>query len=157
MTPSPQRCDPRYSVVIYSEAMERVLRKNDHKDGWSEMSLGEIFDRIQEEMDEAEKAWNSVKKREQYEKVSEELIDVANFCMMFYDNLHPQLSICASHNPATERKEFLGKIVLRIRQEFTQDDQEEWYLSAEDFENVLDEFNQEIEDDAEPHSKEEQG
>jgi hypothetical protein len=59
---------------------------------------------------------------------------------------------CASHsdfNPQAERKEYLGKIALRVRNEFTQDDDEEWYLCSDDFESVLDELNQEIEDEAE--------
>ena len=43
-----------------------------------------------------------------------------------------------------EKKIFLGKIAKRLRQEFGQDDNEEYYLCAEDFENVLDELNQEI-------------
>ena len=78
----------RPEVMKFAEALEKVLKKNDYKGGWSEMSLGEIFDRIQDEMDEAKIEWNAVKKREQYEKVSMELIDVTNFCMMFYNNLH---------------------------------------------------------------------
>jgi hypothetical protein len=79
---------PREEVLLYSQAMERVLRKNDYKGGWNELSLGDILDRIDVELKEAHEAWNAVKKREHYDKVSEELIDVANFCMMFYDNWH---------------------------------------------------------------------
>ena len=78
----------RPEVMRFAEAMEKVLQKNDFKGGWDEMSLGEIFDRIEVEFKEAGDAWDSVKKREHYEKVSLELIDVANFCMMFYDNWH---------------------------------------------------------------------
>jgi NTP pyrophosphatase (non-canonical NTP hydrolase) len=86
-----ERDKVRPEVMMFAKEMERVLKKNDHKGGWEEMSLGSIFDRLQEEMDEAEHAWDTVKKREHYEKVSDELIDVANFCMMFWDNLHPEL------------------------------------------------------------------
>jgi hypothetical protein len=61
---------------------------------------------------------------------------------------------CASHSSASsdvldEKKTFLGKIAIRIRQEFCQDDDEEYYLSSYDFENVLEEMNQEIEDEEE--------
>lgn len=79
---------PRPEVMNFAKAMETTLRKNDYKGGWSEMSLGTIFALVLTEIREAEAAWEAVNKREHYERVSEELIDVANFCMMFYDNLH---------------------------------------------------------------------
>lgn len=108
---------PRTEVLIFSEAMERVLRKNDHKGGWGEMSLGEIFDRVQEEFQEAEDAWESVKKREHYEKVSEELVDVANFCMMFYNNLHPELRFRAP-TPEEWRNEGRNEVLDELSREF---------------------------------------
>lgn len=45
----------------------------------------------------------------------------------------------AEHDAAT-RNTTLKKFVKRVRQEFTQHDDEEWYLSAYDFENCIDEF-----------------
>ena len=90
-TPSEGDLVVRESVKRFAILMETKLRKNDHKGGWDEMSLGKIFDRIRDEEIEARIAWNDVKVQEDYEKVSCELTDVANFCMMFYDNLHPEL------------------------------------------------------------------
>jgi hypothetical protein len=59
-----------------------------------------------------------------------------------------------SSRPATSAEKvldikrfFLGKIAQRIRHEFTQDGDNEYYLCAEDFENILDELEQELEDE----------
>ena len=40
----------------------------------------------------------------------------------------------------------LNKFALRVRHEFAQDDEEEYYLSAYDFEDCLDELKKEIEE-----------
>lgn len=79
----------RPAVMKFAEAMERTLRENDNKKGWRGMTFEEIFDRVSDEYTEAkyEMAW--VHKDEHYFRVAEELIDTANFCMMFWDNLHP--------------------------------------------------------------------
>jgi len=45
------------------------------------------------------------------------------------------------------KRAFLGKIAIRVRREFAQDDDEEFYLCSDDFENVLDELNQELKDE----------
>lgn len=51
---------------------------------------------------------------------------------------------------------FLGKIADRVRHEFCQDDDDEYYLCAEDFENVLDELTQELMDEAEEELQQQQ-
>lgn len=69
--------------------------------------------------------------------------------------LNENITLCGMWQPIScpalaqpsDKKEYLGKIAIRIRQEFTQHDDEEYYLSSYDFEDVLDELNQELEDD----------
>jgi len=81
---------PRPAVMRFAEAMERVLQKNDYKGGWDECKLSYLIDRIKGEYGEAREKWDMVKSREDYGGVAEELIDVANFCMMFWDTIHKE-------------------------------------------------------------------
>jgi len=81
---------PRPAVMRFAESMERVLQKNDYKGGWDECKLSYLIDRIKGEYGEAREKWDMVKSREDYGGVAEELIDVANFCMMFWDTIHKE-------------------------------------------------------------------
>ena len=79
----------RKEVQKFAEEMERVLRANDHKGGWKDMSDEQIYHRIKEELQELEETsitniftWNAKK----------ECVDVANFCMMLFDNLQDKFN-----------------------------------------------------------------
>lgn len=91
----------RPAVVEMAHQMERVLRKNDWKGGWQNMTHEEILRRIKEEVAELE----SVIEREiSFGFVRDEAIDVANFCMMLVDRIvqsHPRKF---SATPATTSK-----------------------------------------------------
>jgi hypothetical protein len=77
----------RPEVMAFAHAMETTLRKNDHKGGWSECGLGYLLDGVEREYTEAREAWDAVKNQKDYYRVSEELVDVANFCMMFWESM----------------------------------------------------------------------
>jgi NTP pyrophosphatase (non-canonical NTP hydrolase) len=81
----------RPSVLRFAQAMEQVLKKHDDRDGWKDCGLYWLLDRIHEELKEADEKWDGKNFRGDYNAISEELIDVANFCMMFWDNTHPEL------------------------------------------------------------------
>ncbi len=65
----------RLPVLRFARAMEEVLRRNDYKDGWDNCSDHYLNERLNEEVKEYNKAHEP-----------EEVIDVANFCMMIWDN-----------------------------------------------------------------------
>lgn len=76
----------RTEVMAFAEAMETTLRKHDDKGGWEDCGLHWLLERVQGELKEALKKWDAKNFRGDYNAVSEELIDVANFCMMFWGN-----------------------------------------------------------------------
>jgi hypothetical protein len=88
---------------------------------------------------------------EQIEEFGDYVEDDDNHTEEKYKNARGLAGKIRSHpyNPQAERKEYLGKIALRMRHEFAQDDNGEWYLCADDFGSVFNELNQEIEDEAE--------
>lgn len=68
----------RPQVARFALAMEQKLRENDWKGGWQEMEDWEVFDRIDEEVQELKLAGT--------ETLLGEAADVANFCMFYADN-----------------------------------------------------------------------
>ncbi len=82
-----QHPEPRKEVMRFAEAMEDVLRRHDDKGGWENCGLAWLIERAQGELNEAKEKWDAKNFRGDYDGVATELIDVANFCMMFYDNL----------------------------------------------------------------------
>jgi NTP pyrophosphatase (non-canonical NTP hydrolase) len=72
----------RTDVQTFAAAMERTLKRHDDRPGWEEESPQYLFDRLQEEYEELLEA------NEKYPtpRVMNELVDVANFCMMLYCN-----------------------------------------------------------------------
>ena len=64
----------RGPVRYFSEEMERVLKRNDWKGGWESSTQQDLEDKLAEEI------------REYFEdgRDPEELLDIANFCMMLY-------------------------------------------------------------------------
>ena len=73
--------DPRRAVREFAEAMEGVLQANDDKGGWGEEQcpIDYLETRLLEEFAE----WEKARKDTFFEPV-DELLDIANFCMMLY-------------------------------------------------------------------------
>jgi hypothetical protein len=87
MTPPPQPEYIRQEVMDFAKAMEDVLRKNDYKSHWLNCTYGYLLAGAQRELKEALDADDDP---QNYDRVAEELIDVANFCMMYWDLNHPR-------------------------------------------------------------------
>ena len=84
-TPSEGDLVVRESVKMFAVLMEAKLRKNDYKSHWSKESFTYLFGRLDEEMKELNQAVSSAKT--DYERIADEVIDVANFLMMIVDNM----------------------------------------------------------------------
>lgn len=73
----------RKELATFAEAMEAKMQKNDHKTDWKTLPIEALFQKLLIEIEEFKVA-------QKYESVSEaqnELVDVANFCMMLFDRL----------------------------------------------------------------------
>ena len=77
----------RPEVMRFAQAMELVLRKNDYKGGWKDMGDYKLLERAYEELEECRIEMRSLKSGSM-RRASREMVDVANFCMMFFDNLY---------------------------------------------------------------------
>lgn len=84
----------RPAVQKFAEQMEKVLRDNDHKNGWDDMDPWSLVGRIRGEADEL---FLALHKPTKYpfksdvpwcKAIEDEATDVANFCMMLFDNLN---------------------------------------------------------------------
>lgn len=79
----------RESVKRFADAMERVLKENDHKNGWENMNAYDLLGRIDDERDELFRAIDRFYEDEKDDSATnmlDEAVDIANFCMMLYDN-----------------------------------------------------------------------
>ena len=94
----------RIEVADFAQAMETILLKNDHKGGWDDMDLSELFLRLREETFELKRAISEFEKEynaccskgpvwyREYERrvfpyverIRTEAVDVANFAMMIW-------------------------------------------------------------------------
>jgi len=70
---------PRDSVLKFSLAMEKKLRRNDYKGGWMDCDPWWLLDRVKDEIDEIESA---MLKGLKPNRVTSECADVANLAMM---------------------------------------------------------------------------
>ncbi len=94
----------RRSVRRFGEAMESVLKENDHKDGWDSCTraylLSRLFDEFSEVVEVATKndpvlefLCRHMQSRAvlgtsfDRESLRKELVDVANLCMMLHESL----------------------------------------------------------------------
>lgn len=79
---------PRDEVWGFAEAMEAILRKNDDKGGWDRCDMGYLLARLKEETAELEEALRKGVNLStpMNRKIRKEACDVANFCMMIFDN-----------------------------------------------------------------------
>lgn len=78
----------RPSVMAFAAQMETVLRENDYKGGWAEMTMPELIRCIGLEFVELV----DVDRNDEFYKESlvNEAVDIANFCHMIFDNLTPE-------------------------------------------------------------------
>lgn len=81
----------RPAVRRFAEAMEMILRENDHKNGWENMDHYELLGRIDDERDELLRAVDKHidGRSRNITGILKESVDVANFAMMIYDNALP--------------------------------------------------------------------
>lgn len=72
----------RQAVTEFAEGMINKLSRNSHKAHWSEASIGYLFKRLQEEVQELAEAIESG----DVERIIDECRDCGNFYMMIADN-----------------------------------------------------------------------
>lgn len=72
----------REPLARFAYEMERVLKDNDWKQGWDELSYPYLLDRLTQERDELLLAIHDEKPAKEIQK---ECCDVANFAMMIFD------------------------------------------------------------------------
>ena len=79
----------RSSVSRFAQQMERVLRDNDHKNGWGHCCWSYLMDCLQVEIRELILAYAYHRRGELKEdpsRIRKECVDIANFAMMIADN-----------------------------------------------------------------------
>lgn len=76
----------RQEVQAFAEAMEAKLKKNDWKTPWQQEDPEDLLKGLEREVDEMSEAWGSDSDTPDAD-VMEELIDIANYAMMIWDNL----------------------------------------------------------------------
>ena len=81
----------RPAVKRFAEAMELVLRDNDHKTGWQELCNDHLVERMEDELGELHvELFHIADYREpnipDIARAVHEAIDLANFAMMFFEN-----------------------------------------------------------------------
>ena len=77
----------REEVHDFAEAMEKVLKDNDDKEGWEECSNLYLVQRLVEETSELLKMMDAG----ELDDMCKEAVDVANFAMMIFDNNKDQM------------------------------------------------------------------
>lgn len=90
----------RPEVAQFAIEMERVLKENDHKKGWDEMSYHQLFVAIKREFEELQREYilhanskdsmNHDGSSPGIKRMREEAIDIANFCMFLCHNYRPE-------------------------------------------------------------------
>jgi hypothetical protein len=78
----------RPAVRRFAFHMEAILRRNDHKGGWENEPLPDLWYRLEEETKELADAI-MVPERSSGSSIRDEAVDVANFAMMIFDNTLP--------------------------------------------------------------------
>lgn len=73
----------RPEVQEFAEKMELILRKNDHKDGWSTCEIKHLFSRLLDEVFELQREIDKYNRS----SIVRECCDVANFAMMIASNV----------------------------------------------------------------------
>lgn len=76
---------PRPEVMRFARQMEYILRDNDYKGGWNNMSMDELYYRAREEMRELREALDRWMDDDGYILITKEAADVANYMLMIAD------------------------------------------------------------------------
>lgn len=78
---------PRRELEDFADYMEDVLRDNDYKNGWDDMTVSEIIRRMNEEAREVNNTYyaKAMHFNLDWRALKKEAADVANFCMMLAD------------------------------------------------------------------------
>ena len=75
----------RPEVARFAVDMETILRNNDHKTGWDNLSIHQLFDRIKGEFEELQREYilqtNVPDGKDRTQRLQDEAIDIANYCM----------------------------------------------------------------------------
>jgi hypothetical protein len=90
----PEEIRLRPEVKRFAVLMEKILRENDHKEGWDHCDLDYLMNKLKEEFDEVwelyeeEKTARSQGDPDNFDpnEFCGECIDIANVCMMLVDN-----------------------------------------------------------------------
>lgn len=89
----------RQSVESFADAMEEVLQENDHKPHWGTLSLAYLRERLNEELEELDRALIALDEVKRLgtaipltldglkQNARREAIDVANFIMMIWEKV----------------------------------------------------------------------
>ena len=88
------RTSIRPELAKFVIEMEEVLRENDNKSGWKDMSINDIFFRIKDEFEELDEAHamyshpliSDGERRSAIQDMRAEAIDIVNFCMFLCHN-----------------------------------------------------------------------
>jgi NTP pyrophosphatase (non-canonical NTP hydrolase) len=93
--------EQRREVVWFADHMERKLRDNDHKGGWSDSDPFLLLEHLKEEVDELDEAVESYmqdpyKNLELMNRVIDEAADVGNMAMMVADVMNKQVAVTGS-------------------------------------------------------------
>lgn len=75
--------DKRVPVKVFSDEMEKVLRRHEHKTTWREKPVEALFKLLRLEVEEASVALDHFSAAE----ARHEMIDIANFACILYDRL----------------------------------------------------------------------
>jgi len=81
----------RPEVALFALEMEGVLKENDHKTGWDDLSIHALFNRIKQEFEEFQAEYivmnHHLGDDSQYiNKMREEALDISNYCMFLCHN-----------------------------------------------------------------------
>lgn len=81
----------RQEVLDFALEMEQVLKENDHKTGWDELSVHALYDRIKQEFEEFQREYILAANHFPIDntrlmKMRKESIDLANYCMFLCHN-----------------------------------------------------------------------
>lgn len=72
---------------LVKQMIDKLLAKEDEKRHWSCSNIRSLLNLLQAEVKEAENAFNDCDP----ESLMEEVVDIANFCMMIHDKLNLRL------------------------------------------------------------------
>ena len=81
----------RQEIIDFALEMEQVLKDNDHKTGWDNLSISSLYNRIKQEFEEFQEQYIRMKYNLGDDtkfilKMRKEALDISNFCMFLCHN-----------------------------------------------------------------------